>query len=186
MSAAILSKASVYSCDRSQYTEFRPIYPLICSPKVIPMQKKVFEHVSVMPGTAQQLYAWHSDPKAFSRLTPPPIFIQMRANRLQGLTGGTVDFNMWLGPVPIHWIAQHEPGPTPTSFIDRQVTGPMGYWEHHHLMEDVAGGVKLTDRVTLAHKPGLAGVFSRLMFDGLPLRIFFTYRHLRTRMGMKG
>lgn len=149
------------------------------------MPRKTFVKRSIMPGTLQQLWDFHAHPKAFSRLTPPPIFIQMHENRLKSLTDGMVDFTMWLGPIPIHWRAQHEPGPTPTSFIDRQLIGPLAYWEHQHLMEAVPGGVQLTDHITLEHKPGLAGLLSRLMFDGLPLRLFFTYRHLRTRLALR-
>lgn len=149
------------------------------------MPRTVFIKRSIMPGTLQQLWDFHAHPKAFSRLTPPPIFIQMHTNRLKSLTDGMVDFTMWLGPIPIHWRAQHEPGPTPTSFIDRQLIGPLAYWEHQHLMETVPGGVQLTDHITLEHKPGLAGLLSRLMFDGLPLRLFFTYRHLRTRLALR-
>lgn len=149
------------------------------------MKPKVFEMRSVMPGTAGQMMVWHAHPKAFARLTPPPIFIQMLDNRLKSLTEGTVDFRMWIGPVPLRWLAQHEPGPTPTSFKDRMLKGPMAVWEHEHIFHDVAGGVELTDHVTLAHKPGLPGLLTRLMFDGLPLKLFFTYRHLRTRLGMR-
>jgi len=149
------------------------------------MPRKVFEKKSVMKGTVQQLWDFHAQPNAFGILTPPPIFIQMRENKLKSLTEGTVDFTMWLGPIPLHWIAQHLPGPTPTSFMDRQLSGPMGFWEHQHIFREVPEGVELTDHVTLEHKPGLAGLFSRMMFDGPPLQIFFFYRHLRTRMALK-
>lgn len=150
------------------------------------MPRKVFEHRSVMPGTVQQLWDFHAQPNAFARLTPPPIFIQMIRNDLRSLTEGTVDFRMWLGPIPLRWVARHEPGPTPTSFVDRLVSGPLAHWEHQHLMRETAGGAELLDRITLEHKPGLVGVFTRLMFDGLPLRLFFVYRHLRTRWGLRG
>ncbi len=148
------------------------------------MARKVFEKKSVMKGTVQQLWDFHAQPNAFGKLTPPPIFIRVRENKLKALTEGTVDFTMWLGPIPLHWIAQHEPGPTDTSFVDRQIIGPMGYWEHQHIFRAVPDGVELTDHVTLEHKAGLAGLFTRLMFDGIPLQIFFFYRHLRTRMAL--
>ncbi len=148
------------------------------------MARKVFEKKSIMKGTVQQLWDFHAQADAFAKLTPPPIFIQMRENKLKSLTDGTVDFTMWLGPIPLHWIAQHLPGPTPTSFMDRQIVGPMAYWEHQHIFREVPEGVELTDHVTLEHKQGLAGLFSRLMFDGPPLQIFFFYRHLRTRMAL--
>jgi ligand-binding SRPBCC domain-containing protein len=66
------------------------------------------------------------------------------------------------------------------------VSGPLAHWEHQHIMREVAGGVELHDHITLEHKPGLMGIFTRLMFDGLPLRMFFVYRHLRTRWGIRG
>lgn len=149
------------------------------------MATKVFEKRSVMPGTAQQLWDFHAQPNAFSKLTPPPIFIQVHENKLKSLTEGTVRFTMWLGPIPLRWVAQHEAGPSAMSFKDRQVSGPMARWEHEHIFRDVPEGVELVDHVTLEHKPGLAGLFTRLMFDGLPLQIFFFYRHLRTRWGLK-
>jgi len=148
------------------------------------MTRKVFEKKSVMKGTVQQLWDFHARPNAFAKLTPPPIFIHMRENNLKSLTEGTVDFTMWLGFIPIHWVARHEPGPIPTSFMDRQLVGPMAYWEHQHIFRAVPDGVELTDHLTIQHKPGLIGIFTRLMFDGLPLQIFFTYRHLRTRIGL--
>ena len=148
------------------------------------MAKKVFEHRTIMRGTVQQLWDFHAHPQAFSRLTPPPIFIQMLRNDLKNLCEGEVEFRMWIGPIPLRWHARHEQGPTKTSFVDRMLSGPMAYWEHQHIFREAAGGVELVDRVTLEHKPGLSGLLSRLMFDGLPLRMFFTYRHLRTRFGL--
>lgn len=148
------------------------------------MARTVFEKKSVMKGTLQQLWDFHAQPNAFAMLTPPPIFIRMRENKLKSLTEGTVDFTMWLGPIPLHWVAQHEPGPTETSFTDRLLIGPMAYWEHQHIFRAVLDGVELTDHVTLEHKPGLIGLFTRLMFDGIPLQIFFYYRHLRTRLAL--
>lgn len=148
------------------------------------MARTVFEKKTVMKGTVQQLWDFHARPNAFATLTPPPIFIRMRENKLKSLTEGTVDFTMWLGPIPLHWVAQHEAGPTEMSFIDRQLVGPMAFWEHQHIFRAVMDGVELTDHVTLEHKPGLAGLFTRLMFDGIPLQIFFFYRHLRTRLAL--
>jgi ligand-binding SRPBCC domain-containing protein len=148
------------------------------------MAHKVFEHKSILPGTVEQAWAFHAQPGAFSKLTPPPIFVQMIDNQLKSLTEGTVDFRLWFGPIPVHWIARHEPGLIPTSFTDRQVSGPLAYWEHQHVMRPVTEGVELLDHITLEHKSGLAGWLTRLFFDGLPLRFLFVYRHWRTRQAM--
>ena len=153
--------------------------------KGVNMTRKVFEKKSVIKGaTVQQLWDFHAQPNAFAKLTPPPIFIRMRENKLTSLTEGTVNFTMWIGPIPLHWVAEHKPGPTPTSFTDRQVIGPMAFWEHQHIFRAVPEGVELTDHVTIEHQPEAIGTFTRLMFDGLPLQIFFLYRHLRTRLAL--
>ena len=148
--------------------------------------RRVFVKTSHIRASLEDLQRFHQDPRALSRLTPPPIFPQLRRDERMSITEGEVEFTLWLGPLPIRWLARHEPGPTPTSFADVQIQGPMAHWRHEHIFRQVAGGVELTDRVTLAHKRGLRGLFTRLAFDGLPLRILFVYRHWRTRRALQG
>lgn len=149
------------------------------------LQTHVFEHRSVMATTLDRMLAFHQKPEALRILTPPPIFVQLLHDGRTSFTSGDLEFRLWFGPVPIRWLARHEPGPTPTSFIDRMIEGPLDYWEHQHLFAEVPGGVELRDRITIAHKPGLPGLLTRLVFDGLPLRMLFIYRHLRTRLATR-
>jgi ligand-binding SRPBCC domain-containing protein len=146
----------------------------------------VYQKQSVIPTTMARMIAFHEDPHAINRLTPPPIFVQLLRDDRQSFDDGELVFRLWLGPVPIQWKARHEPGPTETSFQDRMIAGPMASWLHQHIFREVPGGIELTDRVSYAHKTGLPGLFTRLMFGGLPLRILFAYRHLRTRLGTRG
>jgi ligand-binding SRPBCC domain-containing protein len=150
-----------------------------------PPNPHIFQSNIVIRTTVEKMIAFHSDPAALSRLTPPPIFVRLHKDTRTSLTEGEIDFTLWFAFIPFHWIARHEPGPTPTSFADRMIEGPMAYWRHEHIFQEVPDGVMLTDRVTLAHHPGLRGLFTRLMFDGLPLRILFFYRHLRTRLATR-
>lgn len=149
-----------------------------------PSNAHVYEKRSVMKTTLAAMTAFHQDPKALGKLSPPPIFMQMHRDARTSLTEGELEFTLWFAVIPIRWVARHEPGPTPDSFADRQVRGPMAYWRHEHIFEETEGGVALIDRVTLAHKPGFKGLVTRLAFDGLPLRFLFFYRHLRTRMAV--
>ncbi|MFN8527176.1 MAG: hypothetical protein U0670_01035 [Anaerolineae bacterium] len=145
-----------------------------------------FEHRSVIPTTMAAMIAFHEDPAAFRRLTPPPIFIQVRRRDWRSMRDADVEFTMWFTFLPIHWIAHHEPGATPTSFVDRQIVGPVDTWVHRHIFTEVPGGIELIDRLTVIHrKGGFWGLFTRLAFGNLPLRILFLYRHLRTRLGVK-
>jgi ligand-binding SRPBCC domain-containing protein len=147
--------------------------------------EKVFQHQSIFPTTMEKMIAFHNHPRAINRLTPPPLFVQCLRDDRQSLTDGELVFRLWFGPIPIRWLARHEPGPTENSFQDRMIEGPLDSWLHQHIFREVPGGIELTDRVTFAHKPGLPGLLTRLIFDGLPLRILFIYRHLRTRLGTR-
>jgi ligand-binding SRPBCC domain-containing protein len=148
--------------------------------------EKVFERRSVIPTTVEHMWAFHEDKRALARLTPPPLLVRRVRDEMRSLTDGVLEFRLWLGPLPVRWVAQHEPGPLDTSFADRMLDGPLASWRHEHIFRAVPGGVELTDRVTYAHKPGLAGLWTRLVFDGLPLRFLFFYRHLRTRLALAG
>lgn len=149
-------------------------------------KKTIFEHRSVIPTTMERMIAFHNDRRALSILTPPPIFVQLKRDDRTSMTSGELEFILWFGPLPIHWIARHEPGPIETSFIDRMIKGPVESWEHQHIFRPLEGGIELTDHVEIVHRSsGFWALFTRLSFDGLPLKILFLYRHWRTRIGTK-
>jgi ligand-binding SRPBCC domain-containing protein len=146
--------------------------------------QKVFQSTTLIPTSLAAITAFHTAPAALSRLTPPPLLVQIIRDGRLSLTAGEVEFILWFGPLPVRWTARHEPGPIPTSFVDRMLVGPMATWEHQHLFYEAAGGVALTDRITFAHKAGWRGWLTRLVFDGWPLRLLFWYRHWRTRRAL--
>lgn len=145
---------------------------------------KVIEYRTVIDAPVDAIMAFHYHPKAFKKLTPPPVFIQVHRNDLKSLAEGEVEFTMWFGVFPVRWIARHEPGPTETSFIDRQIKGPLEVWQHEHIFEPVPNEpdkTTLIDRITVIHPSGWRGWLTRLFFDGLPLWMLFLYRHQRTK-----
>ena len=147
--------------------------------------RKTFEHRSHLRTTTEALMAFHADSRALQRLTMPPTRVQVLRDERQSLTAGTIIFRLWLGPVPVRWVAEHKPGPTSHSFIDTMREGPLAYWEHAHIFKAVDGGALLIDRITFEHRTDWVGFFTRLVFDGLPLRLLFVFRHWRTRRAVE-
>lgn len=145
----------------------------------------IYEKRSLFKTSLAEMVAFHAEPATMPKLSPPPIFVQVHRDDRVSLTEGELEFTLWFGPVPIHWLARHEPGPTETSFADVMVEGPMAYWRHEHIFEELDNHVALIDRVTLAHRKGLTGLITRFLFDGIPLRILFLYRHMRTRLALR-
>ncbi len=144
----------------------------------------MFEHRSTFSATLEALRAFHEDPRALGRLTPPPLVFRVQRDDRTSLTEGELAFTLWMGPVPVRWVARHEPGPTPHGFTDRMLEGPLADWVHAHIFRPVEGGVELVDRVTLTHKAGWRGLLTRLFFGGLALRMLFVYRHWQTRRAL--
>lgn len=142
---------------------------------------RTFVHSTILPASVAEVADVHSHPKAFSRLTMPPLVSQILRDTRTSLTSGELEFRLWFGPFPVRWLARHEAGPTAHSFSDVQVEGPLARWEHAHVFEEVEGGTRLTDRIVFEHQSGLPGLLTRLLFDGLPLRLLFLYRHWQTR-----
>ena len=140
-----------------------------------------FEKRSVIPTTMAKMQAFHADPAALRKLTPPPIFVQVQRDDRTSNTDGDLEFTLWFGFIPLRWHVQHEPGPTITSFADRMLSGPVEYWRHEHVFTEQPNGIELTDRLVIAYPSGIQGLITRLMFGRLPLQLLFTYRHWQTR-----
>ncbi len=147
--------------------------------------RRQFIRRSEMRGDLQSLQAFHEDPRALQRLTPPFLQMRLESDERTSLTAGDVVFRMGPGPFSLRWRARHEPGPTACSFTDRLVDGPLAHWEHQHIFEPLEEGVALIDRISLQHRPGWRGLLTRLLFDGPALSLLFRYRHWRTRVALE-
>jgi ligand-binding SRPBCC domain-containing protein len=145
------------------------------------MQRR-YQKVSLIVTSIETIMRFHEHPNALKMLTPPPLIVQIAHDQRSNITHGTVDFVLWFGPFPVRWLARHEPCVLPTSFIDRMIIGPLAVWQHEHLFFEAAGGVALMDRITFRHKPGWRGWLTRILFDGVALRLLFWYRHWRTKV----
>jgi ligand-binding SRPBCC domain-containing protein len=145
---------------------------------------RTFEHRSLIRTTVERMTAFHAQPRAFNTLTPPPLIIQVLRDDRRSLTDGEIDFRLWFGPLPVRWLALHQPLPSEAGFMDVMLRGPLASWQHQHIFRQAETGVELVDHIVFQHKSGLWGLFTRLFFDGLPLRMLFVYRHFRTRRAL--
>jgi ligand-binding SRPBCC domain-containing protein len=123
---------------------------------------------------------FHCRSESMGAITPPPVLVQVHRAPETLAEGDEMDFTMWLGPMPIRWVARIEQT-TPVSFVDRQVSGPFAAWEHLHTYVTQADGTtKVIDRVTAELSTNW---FWRLVGLGmwLNLPVLFAYRGWKTR-----
>lgn len=103
----------------------------------------VFESVERFHYPLERVYGWHTRPGALTRLSPewaqtvlkesyPPLQPGSRAELKTSVPGTT-------GVVRVPFIVEHAQGPTPHSFMDCMVKGPLAHWEHTHTFSDPAG-----------------------------------------------
>jgi uncharacterized protein len=153
----------------------------------------VFEKTSLMPVSARELFAWHTRPGAFVRLSPPWGAVELLA-QAGDFPERCVKLRVPAGPLKMTWLAQHSNYVEGRSFRDTQVSGPFASWVHDHVMEDVRGehphpgplpegeGVrggrsKLTDRV--AYEIPLGWLGRAVAGKGIARQLegMFAYRH---------
>lgn len=144
---------------------------------------KQFKHRIRVKAPLSAVAAFHRDSRALKQLTPPPVFVQM--HRVEPLAENSVaDFTMWMGPIPVRWVAVHTEVDPLRGFTDHQVSGPFAHWVHRHTFEPYdAATTDVIDEIQADYGKGLSGLLSRFMWLNLP--IMFAYRGLVTRRAVE-
>ena len=135
-----------------------------------------YERRFAVRADAARVRAFHADPDALRRLTPLPT--RFLAPPEAPREGARVRFRMWVGPVPVDWVARYE-DVRDDGFADVQEEGPFRSWRHERRWRALPrGGTEVVDRIEAEH----GGARSRLVWAGL--RPAFAYRAWRTRRGV--
>jgi len=136
-----------------------------------------FEYTSWIAAPVETVFAFHEQPNALERLTPPWSKLQV-LERTGGIkTGASVRLRIPFGPFGVEWLAVHTAYEHNRFFEDVQKRGPFRIWRHRHEFAEADDGTFLTDRIefSLPLAPvsdWLAGWVVRIQ-----LRLMFAYRH---------
>ena len=140
----------------------------------------IYQHRFRVQAPVEAVAEFHSYPDAMAAITPPPIFVQVHSAPPRVAEGQSMDFTMWLGPLPLRWQARFEEV-TATGFVDRMVQGPLQAWSHRHSFVPVGDAqTDVVDEldVTVRRHP-LWGPVGLGMSLNLP--VLFAYRQWQTR-----
>ena len=145
---------------------------------------KPFSHRFQVRAPLERVAEFHHEAGVLKLLTPPPLFLQF--HELQPLGEGSIsDFTMWVGPLPIRWVATHSEVDPLHGFTDTQVRGPFERWVHRHSF------IKEDDNVTevvdeIQAQPGRHPFWYLVSwFMRLTLPLLFAYRAWRTRKALE-
>ena len=95
-----------------------------------------------------EVFAFFAEPRRLAEITPPWLAFTIVGTPPVMAAGAVLDYRIrWFG-LPLRWrafIREYDP---PVRFVDVQVRGPYGRWEHRHLFVEADGGTWIEDRVT--------------------------------------
>lgn len=128
---------------------------------------------------------FHRRSNSMGAITPPPIRARIHSAPETLQEGDRMDFTLWLGPVPVRWVAQIEQV-TLHGFVDRQLEGPFATWVHRHTFVAIdEETTAVIDEVDATFHPNWLWKLVGLgMWLGLP--ILFAYRGWKTRRILEG
>ena len=109
-----------------------------------------FESTQTVRVSAQDVFAFFSDPRNLEYLTPPSLRFAFASCPETVERGSTIGYRLRLHGIPLRWdtlIARWQP---PERFVDVQLHGPYALWHHEHRFVPSAEGTTLIDRVDYA------------------------------------
>ena len=140
---------------------------------------------SPLPAPAHDVLAWHRNPGALERLTPPWMDVRVVDAHGGIAPGDWARLRVPVGPAAFTWTLVHEALPDGLGFVDVQQSGPFRSWRHEHsFLPDGPNRSVLEDRI--AYELPLGAVGSAVA-DGrvrTQLAQLFHFRHGRTRIDL--
>ncbi len=139
-----------------------------------------YHHRFLVNAPIADVAAFHGRSASMAAITPPPIIVRMERASATLHDGDEMAFTMWLGPLPVRWVARIE-AVSPHGFTDRQLSGPFAEWVHRHSYVPVdEGTTEVDDTVTVRlRKHLLWGPVGLGMWLGMPA--LFAYRAWKTK-----
>ncbi|MBC5797844.1 MAG: SRPBCC family protein [Sphaerospermopsis sp.] len=140
-----------------------------------------FTHSSIINAPVEVVWKFHERQDILQLLTPPwqPVQVLRREGGLD--EGAITEFKLFIGLLPLTWLARHTDFEQYRLFTDVQISGPFESWVHRHEFTAEDGKTKLTDNISYS-MPGGDGVeFVSGWLIQLQLEAMFRYRHFITK-----
>lgn len=145
----------------------------------------VFEASVELACSPVEAFEFLAQPENIQLITPSEMMLVFDAAPLRLSLGARMEFRVQAYGVvrsSVHDVTVWE---QPRKFIERQIEGPMGAWEHEHHFEETPSGVLVTDRIHFIPPGGMLGLLINERKIREALEEGFGHRHyeLEKRFG---
>jgi ligand-binding SRPBCC domain-containing protein len=135
------------------------------------------EREQLVPQAADEAFAFFADASNLEAITPPWLRFRILTPRPIAMReGALIDYRLSLHRIPCRWHTRIEAWEPGRRFVDRQISGPFGVWDHTHTFETVTGGTLIRDHVVYRMPLGPLGEIGRRVLIGRDLERIFDYR----------
>ncbi len=140
-----------------------------------------FQYSSTINAPVNVVWQFHERDDILNILTPPwqPVEIVRREGGLD--VGAITEFRLLLGPINVPWVARHVECQENYLFVDRQINGPLDFWEHRHEFKSINGKTQLTDSIKYQLPGETMSEFLIGWWVDSRLQEMFKYRHQITK-----
>ncbi len=124
------------------------------------------------------VFAFFAKAQNLERITPSWLSFEVRTvEPIQMRVGTLIDYRLRVHGVPLRWTSRIEAWEPGRSFVDRQLRGPYGLWQHRHTFASAGSGTVVRDEVDYALPFGPLGELAHRLFVRRDLDRIFAYRH---------
>ncbi|MBK9110066.1 MAG: SRPBCC family protein [Saprospiraceae bacterium] len=140
-----------------------------------------FIRTQKLPASRVELWDFISSPANLKEITPD--YMGFEVTNILGVEkmypGMIIAYKVSpLFGLKLNWLTEITHVKDFEYFVDEQRVGPYSLWHHQHKLENIEGGVLMTDIVTYKPPMGILGIIANFLFIEKKLDEIFDYRKI--------
>lgn len=132
-----------------------------------------------IPGTIDQIWDFISSPANLKKITPEYMGFNITSKLLSEKMYPGMIISYKVSPVlgiKMTWVTEITQVKEKEYFVDEQRVGPYSIWHHEHKIEEIEGGVLMTDIVSYKPPFGILGSIANSILIKRQLKEIFDFR----------
>lgn len=117
-----------------------------------------FETTVELSCSSDEAFEFLARPENIRAITPPAMMLVFDSAPQRLSLGARMEFRVQAYGVVRSAVHEVTAWDESKRFVERQVEGPMGSWEHEHHFDQISGGVRVTDRISYSPPGGVLGL----------------------------